>query len=85
MLQCSADLLSAISVLRSRRNPFLPITVKEKFVEVWFEGGRGLQLTTVFLLLTEKLKPKRIHMIVEFLGIHGFTVQTKHLTVTVPP
>ena len=49
------------------------------------EGGRGLQLTTVFLLMTEKLKPKRIHMIVEFLGIHGFTVQTKHLTVTVPP
>ena len=85
MLQCFADLLSAVSVLRSRRNPFLPITVKEKFVEVWFEGGRGLQLTTVFLLLTEKLKPKHIHMIVEFLGIHGFTVQAKHLTVTVPP
>lgn len=80
MLQCSADLLSAVSVLRSRRNLFLAITVKEKFVE-----GRGLQLTTVFLLPTEKLKPKRIHMIVEFLGIHGFTVQTKHLTVTVPP
>ena len=73
---------SALGRFRAKESTksFFAITVKEKFVE-----GRGLQLTTVFLLPTEKLKPKRIHMIVEFLGINGFTVQTKHLTVTVPP